>query len=298
MHADEIAIDEVLVGRLVAAQFPGWAGLPVRRLATGGTDNALFRLGETLLVRLPLHPGAEGPVRREQRYLPRLAPHLPLPVPAPVGLGAAAEGYPLAWSICGWMAGEDAFATPPDDLDVAAETLAGFIAALRRLDANDGPRPGEDGANRGVPLATRDAAVEAALAQLRGEIDVESARREWRAALAATVFTGRPVWLHGDLHPANLLVRQGRLAAVIDFGCLVVGDPATDLIAAWTLFGPASRRRFRTALPADDATWMRGRGWALSMALIALPYYLHTNPTLVAISRRAIAEILAEPAGR
>jgi aminoglycoside phosphotransferase (APT) family kinase protein len=295
MHADAIAVDVDLVRRLVGAQFPHWADLPIHPLESGGTDNALFRLGGTLLARLPMRPSAVGAVRREQRYLPRLAPHLPLPIPQPLGLGAAGEGYPLAWSVCRWLAGEDALTSPPADLDEAADTLADFIAALERLDASDGPLPGQDGANRGVPLATRDLAVQAALCELEGEIDTNAARREWRAALEAPAWTGRPVWLHGDLHPGNLLVAEGRLAAVIDFGCLVVGDPATDLIGAWTLLTPSSRKSFRRALPVDEPTWARGRGWALSMALIALPYYLHTNPVLVAIARKAIGEILGEP---
>jgi aminoglycoside phosphotransferase (APT) family kinase protein len=292
MHADEVGIDEALVGRLIGRQFPAWAGLPLERVRPSGTDNALFRLGRDLAVRLPRHEAAAGQVAKEQRWLKRLAPHLPLAIPVPVAQGEADAGYPYRWSVCRWIEGDNALTARIDDLDDAARALAGFVDALQGLDATEGPRPGPHNSFRGVPLAQRDGNVRAAIGRLDGLIDTGAALGEWEAALAAPGWERPPVWLHGDIHPGNLIVSGGKLGAVIDFGCLGVGDPACDLMPAWTLLTADTREIFRAALAIDDATWARGRGWALSAALIALPYYLDTNPTLVAISRRAIAEIL------
>jgi aminoglycoside phosphotransferase (APT) family kinase protein len=297
MHADEADIDAALVRRLVGAQFPQWAGLPLEAVKSAGTDNAIYRLGGELAVRLPRFARAAGQVEKEQAWLPRLAPRLPLPVPVPVAMGAPGEGYSWRWSVCRWLPGENAIAAPVRDLDRAASELAGFIAALQTVDATGGPAPGQHNSGRGVPLAERDRMVRAALARLHGIVDVAAVTREWEAALAAPVWERPGVWLHGDIHPGNLLTVDGRINAVIDFGCLGVGDPACEMIAAWMVLTSASRRIFRTALAVDDVTWARGRGWALSMAVVALPYYLDTNPTLVGLARRAIAELVADPGG-
>jgi aminoglycoside phosphotransferase (APT) family kinase protein len=297
MHAGEADIDAALVRRLVDAQFPQWAGLPLEAVKSAGTDNAIYRLGGELAVRLPRIARAAGQVEKEQAWLPRLAPRLPLPVPVPVAMGVPGEGYSWRWSVCRWLPGENAVAAPVRDLDRAATELAGFIAALQAVDATGGPAPGQHNSGRGVPLAERDRMVRAALARLHGIVDVAAVTREWEAALAAPVWARPGVWLHGDIHPGNLLTVDGRISAVIDFGCLGVGDPACEMIAAWMVLTSASRRIFRTALAVDDATWARGRGWALSMAVVALPYYLDTNPTLVGLARRAIAELVADPGG-
>jgi len=294
LHADEIEIDRALVERLVCGQFPQWAGLGLRPVGSAGTDNVMWRLGQDLAVRMPRHPRAAPQIEKEQRWLPRLAPRLPLAVPVPLGAGEPAEGYPWPWSVCRWLEGESALVAPVADPRGLALDLAGFIAALRAIDPGGGPAPGPHNFGRGVPLAERDARVRAAISSLDGAIDTGAVTDAWETALRAPAWQGRPVWLHGDLLPGNLLVRDGRLGGVIDFGGLAVGDPACDLLPAWTLLDGAARSVFRAALAVDDATWERGRGWALSMGLIVLPYYRDTNPTLVGVARRAIAEVLGE----
>ncbi|MGE0238950.1 MAG: aminoglycoside phosphotransferase family protein [Parvibaculaceae bacterium] len=293
MHEDEIEIDQVLVGRLIAAQFPQWSSLPLRPVAAGGTDNAIFRLGADMAARLPRHPGAAGPVVKEQRWLPRLAPHLPLAVPTPAAIGEPGETYPFNWSVCPWLPGQNVLSAPFADLVQAARDLAQFVSRLQQVDPSGGPAPGMHNSRRGEPLTNRDAETRSAIAQLAGMIDIGKALRVWDAALAVPAHAGEPRWLHGDLHPGNLLVEHGRLTAVIDFGCLGIGDPACDLMPAWTVLDAPSREVFRAHLTVDDAAWARGRGWALSMGVIALPYYLDSNPVLVAIARRAIAQALA-----
>lgn len=296
MHDDEVETDVELVGRLLAAQFPAWAALPLTPVPSAGTDNALYRLGEDLAVRLPRIHWATGQVEKEQMWLPRLAPHLPLAVPIPLAMGWPGEGYPWHWSVYRWLDGETVTRERLPDLGQAAMDLTHFVSALHRIDPAGGPPPDQFNAFRGVPLATRDARTRAAIASLHGEIDADLATAAWDAALAAPAWAGPPVWIHGDLAPGNLLGIQGRLSAVIDFGCLGVGDPACDLIVAWNLLTAETRTIFRVALGVDDATWTRGRGWALSIGLIALPYYRGTNPVLAASSRHTISEVLADHA--
>jgi aminoglycoside phosphotransferase (APT) family kinase protein len=296
MHADELHTDTSLVRRLVATQFPWWADLPIEPVASVGTDNAMYRLGADMAVRLPRIHWAVGLVDKEQKWLPALAPQLPLAVPTPLEVGSPGEGYPWHWSVCRWLEGENASVAGFGDPRDAARDLARFLVSLQRIDPADGPPAGPQNFSRGVPLAERDNGTREALAALRGKLDVGAARAAWEAALQAPVCDGPPVWLHGDLFPANLLVAEGRLGAVIDFGCLGVGDPACDLVPAWTLFSGESRDVFRAALGVDDATWARGRGWALSLGLGAVthPYYPETNPTLVAAARRGLDEVLAD----
>jgi len=289
MHADEVETDVGLVRRLLAGQFPQWAELPVRPVASSGTDNALYRLGDDLVVRLPRIGWAVTDVEAEQRRLRRLAPHLPLPIPEPLAAGVADVGYPWPWSVYRWLPGEEAQADRLEDPVGTAEALAGFVAALHDVDVVDPP----SGGGRGGPLAARDAATRAAIAALDGDLDAPAVTAVWEEALAAPVWDAPPVWVHADLAPGNLLLRGGRLAAVLDFGALNVGDPAVDLLVAWNLFSGAARERYRTALGVDGATWARGRGWAVSVALIALPYYRDTNPALVAQSWRTLREVLA-----
>jgi aminoglycoside phosphotransferase (APT) family kinase protein len=300
MHSDEVDTDVSLVGRLLAGQFPQWADLPLKPVRSAGTDNALYRLGEDLVVRLPRIHWATGQVEKEQRWLPRLAPHLPLAIPVPLAMGMPAEGYPWHWSVYRWLKGETASIERIADLRQAATDLARFTAALQRIDPTGGPPPGPHNSHRGEPLAMRDAQTRAAIASLRGVLDADAVTAAWEAALEAPAWQGPPVWIHGDLQAGNLLVRQGRLSAVIDFGCLGVGDPACDLQVAWNFLSAETRdvfrasRASRASLPVDAATWARGRGWALSVGLIALPYYRNTNSTLAGISRRAIDEVLAD----
>jgi aminoglycoside phosphotransferase (APT) family kinase protein len=294
MHADEVDTDADLVARLVAAQFPHWADLPIRPVPSAGTDNALYRLGGDLVARLPRIHWAVEQVATEQRWLPRLAPHLPLAIPTPVARGQPGQEFPWPWSVYRWLDGESETPRRGADLERMAADLARFIIALQRIDTQAGPVPGAHSASRGQPLATRDASTRAAIAAVRDTFDAGALSTAWDAALHAPIWFRPPVWIHGDLKPGNFLYRAGRLSAVIDFGCLSVGDPACDLQVAWNLFDAEARAIFREALAVDDATWARGRGWALSVGLIALPYYRETNPELAAIARRAIAEVLAD----
>ncbi len=294
MHADEVPTDAGLVRRLLAAQFPQWAGLPIAPCPSSGTDNAIYRLGVDRTVRLPRIHWAVGQVAKEQRWLPVLAPLLPLAIPVPLAMGVPGEGYPWHWSVYPWLAGENVTAERIANPRQLATDLAGFILALQRIDAAGGPTPGEHNSGRGVPLAERDARTRAAIASSQGLIDTSAVTAAWDAALRAPAWDRPPAWIHGDLEAGNLLAVAGRLSAVIDFGCLGVGDPACDLLAAWSLFPASTREVFRAALRADDATWARGRGWALSTALIALPYYQDTNRVLADRSRLKIAEVLAD----
>ena len=263
------AIDEQLARRLVDGQFPQWAALPITAVAHGGVDNRTFRLGEEMTVRLPSGDWYALQVEKEQRWLPVLAPRLPLPIPAPLAQGAPAEGYPYAWSVYRWLDGEIASERRIGDLTTFATTLAGFLVALRRVDASDGPGPGRHSFFRGGPLETYADETINAIEALGDEIDGEAARRVWDDALAAA-WDGEPVWFHGDVAEGNLLLRDGRLAAVIDFGTSGVGDPACDAVIAWTLLSGQSRDAFRAALGVDPGTWSRGRGWGLWKALITL----------------------------
>lgn len=294
MHTDEVPTDVALVRRLLAAQFPEWADLPIEPVPSSGTDNALYRLGDDMVVRLPRIHWAIGQVEKEQRWLPQLAPRLPFAIPVPLAMGTPGEGYPWNWSVCSWIKGETATNARIADPHQLAADLARFVTALQGIDPAGGPSPGQSSSGRGVPLATRDASTRAAIDSLHGMIDTAAATVAWDTALQALAWDDAPVWIHGDIAPGNLLIEDGRLNAVIDFGCLGVGDPACDLQVAWNFLSTETRDVFRTALAVDDATWARGRGWALSVALIALPYYQTTNPVLAGISRYAINEVLAD----
>jgi aminoglycoside phosphotransferase (APT) family kinase protein len=302
MHPDEVDTDADLVGRLLAAQFPQWAGLPVRRVESTGTDNAMFRIGTELCVRLPRIEWAVESLQREQRWLPVLATQLPLAVPVPVGVGAPTEEYPYPWSVLPWTVGDPAtrhrLADPESGLDpvAAAVDLAGFLKALHAADTSGTPAPAVS--SRGMPVTERDEEVREAVAELAdlgAELDAAAVLAAWECVMDAPAWTGDPVWIHADLQGGNLIARDGRLAAVIDFAPSV-GDPAVDLLPAWNLFHGEARTAFREALGVDDVTWERGRGWALSVALVALPYYtrLGTNPRIVDDSWHDIEALLKD----
>ncbi|MEJ1200284.1 MULTISPECIES: aminoglycoside phosphotransferase family protein [unclassified Streptomyces] len=286
-------LDDRLVRRLVAGQFPQWAGLPVERFPSGGTVNAMYRLGDELVVRLPLIEGGVGDVLAEREWLPRLSPLLPTAVPEVLGDGEPAEGYPWPWSVYRWLPGVIPEAGALSEPALLAGDLAGFVAAMRSVTLPDAPR-----AHRGGPLATLDEATRSAIEELRGlpeeGVDCDALAAVWEDALRAPAWDGPPVWLHADLMPGNLLVSGGRLSSVIDFGCMGVGDPACDLFPAWNLLPAGAREVFREALGVDDAAWRRGRGRTLSQALIALPYYRETNPAMAGNARHVIRAVLAE----
>lgn len=286
-------ITVALVRRLVAAQFPQWAGLPITPAMPQGWDNQTFRLGADMSARLPSAVGYTPQIEKEHRYLPGLAPRLPLPIPEPIALGAPGQGYPFPWSIYRWLPGETAATARIDDMTALAASLARFLAALQRIDAGGGPPPGLHSAYRGGPLTTYDSETRHTIAILSDEIDAAAATAVWNAALAAT-WHGSPVWFHGDVAVGNLLVQDGRLSAVIDFGCAGVGDPACDVTIAWTFFDGESREVFRAGLPLDRATWARGRGWALWKALLILAQDIATDPPRAEAARRVIADVIAE----
>ncbi|NQX12474.1 aminoglycoside phosphotransferase family protein [Microbacteriaceae bacterium VKM Ac-2855] len=281
MHPDEVAVDEALVQALIAAQFPHWARLPVTRVPSIGTDNAMFRLGDALVARLPRIHWAVEAVAHEQRWLPRIA--LPVPVPRPVALGHAGLGFPWPWSVYEWLDGASAReGALGDPLGVAAD-IADVLRAFRAM-----PIEGAPAAGRTLP--ERDADSRQAIRDLDGLIDTSGIADAWQRALDASAWNGQAVWLHGDLSPGNLLLREDRLAAVIDFSGTGVGDPANDLRIAWNLLPASARDLLRTDVDAD--TWARGRGYALSQALVQLPYYHRTNPGLAANARHTIAAVL------
>jgi aminoglycoside phosphotransferase (APT) family kinase protein len=291
MHADEVDTDVALVRRLLAGQFPHWAGLAIEPVVSYGTDHDIYRLGGDLAARLPRIGWATRQAAKEAEWLPKLAPQLPLAVPVQLAMGQPAEGYPFEWSVYRWLPGENANGTIAD-LDQAAVDLAAFVRALREVDPADAhPRPAR---SRGAPLVELDKDVRRSIAELGDRVDGAAALRSWEEALEAETWDGDEVWVHGDLLPGNLLVVDGRLSAVIDFGCLNVGDPACDLQPAWNVFAAESRTRYRAELAVDDASWLRGRGWALYQAVMALPYYWDTNPGMIRQASDALTQVLAE----
>jgi len=285
MHADELHTDVGLVRALLEGQFPHWAALPIERVSSSGTVNALYRLGDDMVVRLPRMDWGLGAVERELRWLPRLAPLLPVEIPVPLAKGAPGEGYPWEWGIYPWLEGEH----PAAGEGSLARDLARFVETLHGIDHLGGP-PGR-GASA---LESRDEPTRAALVSLEGIVDTDAATAVWDAALRTPKWAAPLIWTHGDLMPANLLVRDGGLTRVIDWGGFGVGDPAVDLMPAWNLLDAAGRDVFRGELRVDDETWMRGRGWALWTGLLALPYYKETNPELAENARYRIGEVLAD----
>jgi aminoglycoside phosphotransferase (APT) family kinase protein len=286
LHDDEITVDTALAGRLLADQLPQWAHLPLRPVASAGTDNWLLRLGTELVVRLPRHPGAVEGVAKEQRWLRYLAPQLPVAIPTPLAAGVPGRGYPWPWSVYAWLDGEH----PTRGDDVLARDLAAFIVALQAI-----PVPGDAPQHyRGGPLADLDDGVREFLPCCEGLIDSARSAAAWDEAMALPPGPETRAWFHGDLKPDNLLTQGGRLSAVIDFGGVAAGDPAVDQIVAWTLFDAGPRETFRRGLHADDLTWARGRGWALGIAVVALGYYRDSNPGLAATSIRQVEQVLAD----
>ncbi|SOD62676.1 Predicted kinase, aminoglycoside phosphotransferase (APT) family [Streptomyces zhaozhouensis] len=265
---ERVTVETEQVRRLVAAQFPRWADLPIRPVSDGGWDNWTFHLGDAMLARLPSAAEYALAVDKEQRWLPVLAPRLPLPVPVPLARGGPGAGYPYAWSVYRWLDGEPARADRVADPVRFAVDLAGFLAALRAVDTAGAPRPGKHNWFRGASPRAYDGQVGRALSTLAGHVDTGLAHEIWQTALAAPR-DGVDTWFHGDVASGNLLLRDGELAAVIDFGTCGVGDPSCDLAVAWTLLDREGRRAFRARLAVDEAAWARGRGWALWKTLVA-----------------------------
>lgn len=289
MHAHEADIDESLVRALLKTQFPQWAEFSIERVQSDGTDHALYRLGSDMCVRLPRIASAAEQIALEQQWLPHLAVQLPLAIPTPLGKGMPQENYPWHWSIYRWLEGDNLCVVRVADEHQAAADLAHFIRALHNIDPTGGPL-----SRRGGSLVLRDEEVRTSIAALPNGIDTKALIAVWQACLQAPAWDKDPVWTHGDLLPGNILVHNGQLSAVIDFGLMGIGDPACDIIPAWSIFSSDTRQSFRDALAVDDATWTRGRGWALSIAVTIIPYYQHTNPGLTAVAKRMIREILVD----
>lgn len=282
-----------LVSRLIAAQFPQWADLSITPVKLGGWDNRTFCLGDDMTVRLPSHKEYEAQVGKEQKWLPKLAPKLPLPIPTPLGLGVPTDEYPLGWSIYRWIEGENATVDRIDNVNEFAIQLAEFLNALQRIDASDGPTPGEHNFYRGGPLRIYDKETRQAIAELGLTMNATLATEVWEWALSST-WKGPGVWVHGDIYPTNLLVKDGHLHAVIDFGCCGVGDPACDLTIAWTFFSGESRSAFRSHLRVDDEAFRRACGWALWKALITIANPSDAPPGRMKESYRVIEDVMTE----
>lgn len=290
-HLTEINV--ALVRKLVAAQFPQWSHHAIKPIVPDGWDNRTFRLGDHLTVRLPSAEAYAAQAEKEQYWLPRLARQLPLPIPIPVALGAPGQGYPWHWSVYRWLNGETATAGNIGDWNQFAASLADFLKALHGIDPARGPAPGRHNFFRGGSLIHYDGEVRQAITALQGRINTQLARNIWSTALKST-WPRAPVWLHGDIHATNLLVNNNRLSAVIDFGCAAMGDPACDYAIAWTLFLEPHRTTFRVAADVDDATWARGRGWALWKGLITLAGKIDSDQSTMAELRRTLEEILVD----
>lgn len=286
MHEDEWPIDDAMVRQLLLEQFPDWAGLPLQRVETAGTVNAIFRLGDNLSVRLPRHRGPTRPGGKEWVWLSQLAPWLPLAIPIPLAQGLPNSDYPWFWQIHRWMAGMVSPVTAIDPIQ-AARDLADFVAALQRVNLPDGPL------GRGIPLAERDEDFQYWLKRFDGDPAVS---RVWEQALAAPPWPGPPIWHHGDLDCRNWLWCDGRISSIIDWDEMGIGDPACDVMVAWKLHSAGARDAFRAALPTDDATWARARGWVVSQAVAILAYYtVDNNPLLCQAAREWLELVLSEP---
>ncbi len=289
MHDGQAYVDAALVRRLVAGQFPQLAGLPVTGIRSPGTVNAIYRIGDDWYARLPLLERWQSGLEDEAHWLPWLAPRLTLAIPEPVSAGHAAEGYPFSWAIYRWIDGSPYADDLVDDECAAAADLARFVLELRQVDpVGDPPRAGRR------PLRELDATTQESFPAAAAVIDVESAVMAWDDSLRAAPWDGSPVWIHSDLLRPNVLVRDGRVSAVIDFGAVGIGDPATDVIAAWAVFGPVGRAAFRAALGVDDDTWRRARGIALHQAVALIPYYAESNPGFAALGRRTAGQVTAD----
>lgn len=276
MHEGEALVDDGTVRALLEDQFPNWADRRLLRIADSGTDNAIYRLGDDLGIRLPRIHWAKAQIEKECRWLPTLAADLPTPVPVPLAEGRPGHGYPFPWLVYPWLEGTSLDRATVDNWDVVAEGVAEFVLALQHVSPVGGPPP----TRRGTPMAQYDEAVESGISQLDGVIDVDRARYIWQSAVEAGDWTGDPVWVHGDLLPGNILIGKNRLSGIIDWSGAGVGDPACEAMLAWSL-PPDARRLYRNILELDDATLARGRGWVVEQTVFYIPYYAKSLPLAV-----------------
>lgn len=294
VHPDQLHSDVELVHRLVNAQFPQWSDLEIIPVDSTGTESYIYRLGDKLAIRMPLLPVDDVQVSKLHHWLPQLAPHLPLKVPLIKALGQPDETFPAPWAVIDWIEGEEVTFRGLKDPIEAARSLAEFCRSLVSIDPTGGPSPGRHNFYRGIPLAARNKMTQRAIDACGELFEIDLLRDAWQRDMNAPAWDRQPAWLHGDIAPDNLLQTRGDLAAVIDWGGMAIGDPAAELLPAWNLFHGESRQVYRQAIGLDDATWFRGRGLALSIAIVSLPYYLETIPTRAANSRAIIEDILRD----
>lgn len=291
MHANELEINNELVCSLIKIQCPDRVGLPLKRVTSSGTDNALFRLGQNWIVRLPRLVGADANINKEYLWVPQLAPFLNIPISVPVFKGDSTDFYPSSWIISQWNNGSNPEFEIKNEYHDLAEDLANFLNQFHNIPLSNGPA-----SRRGLPLNVVDDEMRMSIVQLNHkEVDTKRITEIWEQSLSIPYWDKEAVWIHGDFLPGNILIQNNRLSAVLDFSDVGVGDPACDCVIAWALMNSESRKIFKNHLEnTDENTWLRGRAWALSIAVIMLPYYMHTNPVLVALARRVIEQILAE----
>lgn len=288
LHDDELEINDNLVRNLICEQFPKFSTLPIKNLNSTGTDHNIYHLGSKMCIRLPRTSDAAKQVEVEQYWLPKFT-NLPLEIPTPIGHGSPTDSYPLPWSIYNYIEGENTTITDISTSRDSAINLAKFLKSFQAIKTD-----GAHFCRRGSPLQTQDSEVRSAIKSLSDEIDTDIVLKLWETCLIAPKYSGQPVWIHGDLLPSNLIAKNGILSAIIDFGLMGIGDPACDLLPAWSIFGSDARNIFRQNMQIDDATWARGIGWALAISLTIIPYYRVTNPSITKIARRMLLEILSE----
>jgi aminoglycoside phosphotransferase (APT) family kinase protein len=288
-----LTIDKSLVKKLISSQFSQWKELSIEPVASSGWDNRTFHLGKSMLVRLPSAVDYELQVEKEHMWLPKLASSLPLPIPIPLAMGNPEYGYPWKWSIYRWLEGEPASTSSINNLEKLAADLANFLTALYRIDTTGGPPPGLHSFHRGGSLSVYNTDVHQAIASLKDKINATAVTSTWENALASS-WKNSPVWVHGDISAGNLLIQEGKLSAVIDFGQLAIGDPACDLVINWTLFHGKSRKIFQEMLSLDKTIWSRARGWALWKALIVAAGFTNPNNAESKQCWRIIKDVIAE----
>lgn len=291
MHANELEINDDLVCSLIKIQCPDRLGLPLKRVKSSGTDNALFRLGQNWIVRLPRLVGSDANINKEYLWVPQLAPFLNISISVPVFKGDSTDFYPSSWMISQWHNGSNPEFEIENEYHDLAKDLANFLNQFHNIPLSNGPA-----SRRGLPLNVVDDEMRMSISQLNHkEVDTKRITEIWEQSLSIPYWNKEAVWIHGDFLPGNILIQNNRLSAVLDFSDVGVGDPACDCVIAWALMNSESRKIFKNHLEnTDENTWLRGRAWALSIAVIMLPYYMHTNPVLVALARHVITHILTD----
>jgi len=287
-----IAITAKLVRSLIETQFPQWRDLAIKPVEKSGHDNRTYRLGHEMTVRLPSDERYASAVQKEQIWLPRFQHHLSLPIPAPLAMGQPADEYPLPWSVNRWIEGDTVTHDNIHSLNQLAEDLATFLLELQAIDASDGIPAGVQNFHRGGNLAVYDGDTKAVIEELDGQYDQKLLSEIWELSLSSS-YQSAPRWVHGDVAVGNLLVQNGRLSGVIDFGTMGTGDPSSDLVMAWNFFDEESRAIFLSKMNVDADTVNRARGWALWKALITYAWN-EKDSELSRWGKRVIDVILQE----